>query len=374
MSSVLVLGAYGGTGRPLCRWLLEVTDADLVMAGRNRQKAEQFGRELGSAFAGRTVSAVSADASYYESLVSAFQGVDLVIDATTAIDCFSNIARAALDAQADFLDFHLDHTLIDRLDVSPDQIAQRGRTVITQGGFHPGLPAALVRYAAPRFDRMRSAVIGMAMAARIDRPETLHEIVDALADYRVDIFKDGQWKKAAASDMKRLAFGRRFGVKTCYPLHMEEMRALPDMYPLEETGVYVAGFNWFADYLVFPLAMVLLRFKIDRSLIERMLAASLNFSASGDQGVDIVLEAQGTRDGRPFACRVILEHDDAFELTAIPVVACVRQYLDGTIEPGLWMMAHAVDPDRLVDDLRDMGARIDVRTDPVPAESAPASR
>jgi hypothetical protein len=34
------------------------------------------------------------------------------------------------------------------------QIAAAGRGIITDGGFHPGMPAALVRYAAPCFDAL----------------------------------------------------------------------------------------------------------------------------------------------------------------------------------------------------------------------------
>jgi hypothetical protein len=47
-------------------------------------------------------------------------------------------------------------------------------------------------------------------------------------------------------------------------------------------------------------------------------------------------------------------------LTAIPVVAFVEQYLDGSArKPGLWMMGHIVEPVRLMKDMEAMGANIE---------------
>jgi len=53
------------------------------------------------------------------------------------------------------------------------------------------------------------------------------------------------------------------------------------------------------------------------------------------------------------------EHHSAYDFTVIPVIATLKQYIDGSIrKPGLWMMGHIVDPDRLLDDMRQMGVSI----------------
>jgi len=49
---------------------------------------------------------------------------------------------------------------------------------------------------------------------------------------------------------------------------------------------------------------------------------------------------------------------DGYELTAIPVVATLLQYLDGSArKPGLWMMGHLVKPIRLMMDMEKMGVK-----------------
>ena len=188
--------------------------------------------------------------------------------------------------------------------------------------------------------------------------------MDVLADYKVDIFIDGKWKNAGNSDFKKINFGPRFGVRTCYPIQMEEIRAMPEMFGLKETGVYVAGFNWFVDYFIFPVAFLLFKIKkgLGRNLIAKLLLWGMNTFSGPQQGVSFVLEAEGEKEGKPIRMRVIATHDNGYEFTAIPVVACIRQYLDGSIaKPGLWMMGHIVDPTRLLKDMERMGIKTHIQ-------------
>jgi saccharopine dehydrogenase (NAD+, L-lysine-forming) len=78
------------------------------------------------------------------------------------------------------------------------------------------------------------------------------------------------------------------------------------------------------------------------------------------------LDARGEKDGQPLSVSVVLRHPDPYELTAIPVVACVRQYLDGSIaRPGLWLMGETVEPIRLFRDMEQMGVSIETTVTPV---------
>jgi len=359
--SILVLGGYGGTGRVVCRLLLAETDANLVVAGRRVAKAEELVGRLNEEFPSKRVSALFADASDYESLVSAFQGVSMVLVASTTTEYVKEVAEAALATGIDYLDYHYPQSIVPVLNALAPAIEKAGRCFITQAGLHPGLPSVLVRYAASSFDRYERAAVSMVMNARVERSQSLYELVDAIGDYRAEIFRDGEWKEAGYRDVTRADFGHPFGVRPCYPMQLEEMRALPEMLGLEEVGVYVGGFNWFVDYVVFPLAMLLFKIKrgLGREFVGDLLAWGINTFAGARQGVCVVLEAEGEKEGRPLRLRLMVEHDDPYELTAIPIVASLHQYLDASIaKPGLWMMGHLVDPVRLMNDMDRMGVRV----------------
>ena len=54
-----------------------------------------------------------------------------------------------------------------------------------------------------------------------------------------------------------------------------------------------------------------------------------------------------------------IEQADGYKLTAIPVVAYLKQYLDGTArQPGLHLMGQLAEPQRLFDDMQKMGVKI----------------
>jgi len=91
-------------------------------------------------------------------------------------------------------------------------------------------------------------------------------------------------------------------------------------------------------------------------------------------GIVFKLEAEGVRNGADATLAITVRHEDGYALTAIPTVACLLQYLDGGIgrsagetsaqmEPGLHLMALAVEPDRLLRDMTRMGADVGIHPD-----------
>ena len=160
--------------------------------------------------------------------------------------------------------------------------------------------------------------------------------------------------------MRKVDFGA-LGVRACYPMQLEEMRALPEQLGLEEVGMYAAGFNWFVDYCVFPLAMAAAkigsRFAIN-ALSGLFIWGMRRFSRPPFE-MAFKLEAEGETGGAARSLAMTVRHEDGYILTAIPTVACLLQYLEGALaRPGLHLMAHLVDPARLMSEIARMGAAV----------------
>lgn len=366
-SSVLILGGYGGVGRSLARLLLKETPVEIIIAGRHIEKANEFTATLHREFPNNCVASRYADASNVENLRKAFQNVQLVINLTTAPNLIKQIGRAALDSGCDYLDILVSASTFHDLNELASSIRQQKRIFITQAGFHPGLPAAFVRYGAQYFDKYESAIIAMAMNARFERAEQAAEIIPLIAEFKADICKDGAWRKATYSDIITMEMGKRFGTKQLFPIQMEEIRQTQQTFNLNETGVYVSGFNWFVDYLVMPIILVTQKIKkgLAAGVLVRLFTWGVNRFSSPYQGVVLLNEAEGMKDGKKIRMRIVAEHEDAYLFTAIPVVAFLKQYFDGGIPPGLWMMGHAVEEKRLFRDMEKMG--VEIRTEMVRA-------
>jgi saccharopine dehydrogenase (NAD+, L-lysine-forming) len=360
LKRILVLGGYGGAGSSISRTLLGNTSVDLVVAGRRKEEAQRRSSELNQAFPGR-VSSAYADASHKSSLISAFSDVDIVVVAATTTKHVETVARSALAAGIDYLDIHYPQEIVAALKALAPEIEGAGRCFITQAGFFPGLPSVLVRLAAPYFHKYRAARVGMAMNTQFETLDSVGEILDGMGEYEAKVFEKGKWRDAGLRDRLMMDLGPYFGTRAVYPTSLEEMRPLPDLLGLEELGLYVAGINWFVDYLVAPLAMMAAKVRKGwgkKTLSRMMIWGTKYFSPPGD-AVAVVLEAFG--DVGPRKVRMEVVSDDAYYLTSVVVVSCLMQYLEGSLaKPGLWMMGNFVDPKRLAQDMEGMGINIQI--------------
>lgn len=368
--TILILGGYGNTGLCLARLLLQETDACVVLAGRTGERAERAAVQLNVLFKGSRASGTCADASDRKSLGRALKGVDFLIVASSTAKHVKEVAAASLDAGVDYLDIHYSQQKIGVLRSLAGEIEHAGRCFITEAGFHPGLPAAMVRHVAQSFTRMDRAIVASVINQVIPMTDSLYELVEELRGYQAELFKDGRWQKARWTSSRKINFGPRFGSRTCFPMMLEEMRAVPELCPsVRETGFYIAGFNWFVDWIVFPLGMVALGIWPERAVkpVGKLIHWGMKRFSSPPFGLVMKVEASGEKDGQPKTVELSAYHEDGYMFTAIPVVACMLQYLDGSIaRPGLWMMGHVVNPARLMEDMKRMGVevRIEERSGP----------
>jgi saccharopine dehydrogenase (NAD+, L-lysine-forming) len=372
----LILGGYGNAGFPLAKLLLQHSNARLILAGRNPERANGAAMQLNQHFAGQRVSGLKVDASKPAALTEAFSGINMVIVASSTTQYVETVATAALNANIDYLDIQLSsEEKLAVLKSLEQEIKNKNLCFITDGGFHPGLPGAMVRYAATELDALYKANIGSLLNINWGSlqfsdatiREFTEEITREIARPRPATYRDRRWRKAgmfSAQDYPRFDFGEPHGKRYCAPMFMEELHLLPEMFPtLRETGFYVSGFNWFVDRIALPLLMI--GIKIHPRGKFRLLNSLMNWGLrtfSKPPYVNILqLEVSGEKQGVPANMQMRISHEDAYCLTAAPVAACLLQYLDGSArKPGLWVMALGVEPQRLWRDIEKMGIKISI--------------
>ena len=361
MSRILILGGAGLTGRSIARHLLEQSEAGVTIAGRGLPKACALADDLNQSHPGQRAAALYADAADMDSLRAAFGGHDLVLVAAPTTAYVEKVVQAALETGVDYLDVQLSARKYSLLQSQAGEIERHGRCFITEAGFHPGLPSALVRYAAAKLDSIESAITAGYLNMGKDLPytEAVDELVESFKDYQWQVYKNGRWAKPGFFELRKIDFGSDIGWKRCYPMFFEELRPLPEILPsLKETGFYMSESHWMTDWVIMPLTWIWLKLRPNALRpIGKFLWWGMGTFHKPPYRVELQVQAAGLKGGQPARVIASVAHPDGYELTAIPVVAALLQYLDGSArKPGVWMMGHLVDPTRLMRDMEAMGA------------------
>lgn len=369
-----ILGGYGSVGRHMVRLLLEHTDARLVIAGRHILHARAFAKECNEQIGKERVCATYAHAAEPESVLRAFDDASLLIVASPTGRFTEATATAALGMGCDWLDIQYYTPKLAALHRLAERIVQAERCFITDAGLHPGLPALLVRYAATRFDVLEAANVFAVFSLQGGFPRTpsLYEFTRELMRFRCGAYRDGQWRffsGLGAGEARQADFGFGFGVRLCAPMILEEMGALPEMFPtLRETGFYIAGSNWFVDWVVMPLLW--LSGRVAPHLWVKPMAQLLYWGtrlyANPPYGAVMKLEACGWRGERRVQMSLQLFHPDPYLFTAIAAAAGVLQYLHGHgRKVGLWFAGHLYDPQEALQRMQAMGVRVHQESTPI---------
>lgn len=372
---IVALGASGNAGREVVRLLGPGLGAgdEVVLAGRNAARlAETMAVVDGLA----RVSRATLDVENTGDVRRVVDGADVVVVTVSRPDLVGDLARAALDAGADWLDTLLStgakHAALSAL---APEIEGAGRCFVTDAGFHPGLPAVLVRWAAAQLDEIHEADVmgGMRIDWRADTlaDSTVTEMLDEFSDFSLDTYIDGRRRPLRWSECPKVDFGPPIGVKTCVPMPLAEMDSLPTLYPaLRRCGFYICGFGPVMDYVALPVLMVLAKVRPLRGATVGLTRWSMGRLASypPPHRLQITLAASGLVAGRAATASVSVGGADGYLLTAAPAVACLRRVMDGSIRrPGLHLQAHLVAPDPFLDDLAALGLDVEhlppVRTD-----------
>jgi short subunit dehydrogenase-like uncharacterized protein len=361
--TMMILGGYGSAGICIARLLLQETGLKLILAGRSFDRAHNAAEDLNNNFTGKRVRGIQLDASNDEELKIAFTHCDAVMVCVpvTSSKIEGGVMQAAFDADIHYIDLNPDEkkqALAKRLG---EHVRKADLFFMTEVGFMPGVPSALAFLAARQFDSLQTLEYGGLMKEKNSSYGSVIDLIVFAAEPAY-VYHNGKWQKARKTASRKMDFGSDFGIKTCYPTDLHELRSLPDHLGFEKAGFYSAGVNPIADLILFFWVMTgLHRFSWSLRLGTKLAIWSIRKFTKPPFTTTVMLEASGIKDNCRKNYKISINHHDPYIATAITAVAGVLQLLDGTIgESGVMTMGHVVDPDRYFQDIKRLGMDIKI--------------
>lgn|SRR3989338_1904286 len=233
----LVLGGYGIIGRAVVDDLFKTCkDCEIVIAGRNLEKAEEYARSFNS----KKVRAEKVDVNNIENISKVLK------NSNVAVNCIQyyfnlNVMKACLKARTNYVDlgglFHMTKEQL-KLDKKFKKI---GKTAILGIGAEPGISNILVAYGSKLLKRIESVEITFGYNDYIDHeqkfilPYSFMTIIDEFTQ-KPAVFRNGKLTFVEPfSGEKQYDFNYNFGKQNIfYTLH-SELLTLPNY--LKDKGI-----------------------------------------------------------------------------------------------------------------------------------------
>jgi saccharopine dehydrogenase (NAD+, L-lysine-forming) len=259
----------------------ETTTTTIIIAGRDGDRAKQVALQLGLQYnCPNRIRWRRVDVTDTNSLDEAFSmiskqqdndnvgvvaaaaavpaAVNMVVVASSTTSCAKQVAEAALRHHVNYyFDIQLSSkSKIQDLTALEAQIRAANTCFVTDGGVHPGVPGALVRYAQAMANNDSTTTMAV-LSANVYllfrpnwkqykfSPATQKEFIQEMCQMPPMLYRNGAWVDTGWTCTPTFDFGPPFGKQMCMPMYLQEMKNIAEdnqqMMMMQEMGVYVSG-------------------------------------------------------------------------------------------------------------------------------------
>lgn len=237
---VLILGGYGFFGRIIAGKLARAPGIDLLIAGRDADKATALAYQLGL----RAENARALDATDPRLGTQLRKlGVGTLIHTAGPFQGQQyQVARAAIEARAHYLDLADGRAFVAGIGALDAAARAAGVCVFSGVSSLPALSSAVVDQHLAHFRRLDSIAIGISSGAKLPGIATLRAVM-GYCGKPIRVWENGAWAEAYGwLDRRTFAFPKPVGTRLLGRCDVPDLELLPQRYPGVRTVSFHAGF------------------------------------------------------------------------------------------------------------------------------------
>ena len=360
MSSILIIGGYGGFGARLARRLLD-SGHTILVAGRSGRKAAQFCEDHEAA------RLVTADRDKGIGMVIARTRPDLVIDAAGPFqESGYTVPEACIAMRVPYLDIADARDFVTGIGVLDDVARRAGVAVIAGASSVPGLSGAVARELSRGMDRASSVEMSISASSRAVGSLSVAMAILSYVGKPIRLWRGRRWSAGHGwQEMRRAVFE----VPGSKPLRrhialadVPDLDLLPQRLPGRPAVSFRAGTERLSEMFGLWLLSWPVRWGWLRSArgVGRWLVPLQRWMGGrGDGRSAMFVKLKGLVGGEGVERRwtLIAEDGDGPEIPILAAAILADDILAGRIEPGARDCGEALSLDRFEDYFQKLSVR-----------------
>ena len=270
---VLVLGGYGTFGSRIARRLIRNGNCEVIIGGRNKDKAVSFAEELNNLNNPRNiVRGVMTDCAKYQHLRSLIRHEDIKCVVHTAgpyQNLDYSVARAILEAGAAYIDLADSRRYVCDFNKNLDALAKEFKTVaITGASSVPGISSAAIDQLRNSLVSISSIDIGISPGNQTPRGDATVASILSYCGKMISVTKNSKqayiwgWQ-----DLRRHRYPDPVGIRWIANCDVPDLEIFPEYYRVNSVS-FAAGL----ELTLLQFATVLASFAVRFAIINNMAA------------------------------------------------------------------------------------------------------
>jgi saccharopine dehydrogenase-like NADP-dependent oxidoreductase len=259
---ILVLGGYGNFGRLISNSLAQIPDIELVIAGRNKERATSLIESLEKQGAKCKLSTLVLDI-FSETFAKALFDINpsIVIHTSGPFQGQDyRIPRACIGAGCHYIDLADDRRFVCDFHTLNSQAENTGSIAISGASTVPGLSSVVIDNYLDEFEQIEEINFSITPGSNVEIGEATLRGILSYTGYPFEGWEDGSsielygWGK-----IRRHDFGSNLGVRWLANVDIPDLELFPHRYPGVKTVRFQAGHELFIVHLAMALMGILTR-------------------------------------------------------------------------------------------------------------------
>ena len=350
MNRALIVGGYGEVGRRIAKHLLSVSDTEVILAGRNREKAETLARELGP-----QASALTLDVGDLEAVRRALESKPIIINCVDLADL--RLIAESIELGLTLIDTSASYHYWQRVLQLKKEAERCGARILLGAGLIPGVTNVMAKAAYNALGTLTSLKTStlLSLADDYGAAASAYTLGEAGQAY---LFPGQTQPERSLVANTVTDFGGSVGRIRAYRF------PFPGQFFYGDTLNTVAS-SWLAlepawvgrllNATVHFGGDVLLRSPQASALTHHLTPYLSRLSAVQPRFV-VGVEAEGQSGSR----RYRLEGQNQSDATALSLVTMLEQLDKTTVGPGIWLPEQWLEPERFFRELARRGFVVSV--------------